>query len=258
MQTSGTGITLCDAEGRAGPDINGSHSACPKNPLGKASQYGRGEHTSGTCSADSSPRVRSQGHGGNGYSLRAGLPWPQPSELSFGHLLPLASFRFTPWDKSWPWAALLQQRGRKKEGRKKEARSNIPNVVFVCLHIWVPKIFEFMMTGTAPVFFGTMVGIQGVLNGCSLSKKLIESVSEQMPPISKKPWLWAQETDLHISWGAWDMGLIPLCLWFPICEMSLVTAPTSRDGRKASRPFAKHLAWHKISKKCLHQLAQIF
>jgi len=66
---------------------------------------------------------------------------------------------------------------KKKKGRKKESRSNIPNVVFVCLHIWVPKIFE----------FGTTVGIQAALSGCSLNKKLNELVSEQMPPISKKP-----------------------------------------------------------------------
>lgn len=75
----------------------------------------------------------------------------------------------------------------KKKGRKKESRSNIPNVVFVCLHIWVPKIFESVMTGTASVLFGTTVGIQVALNGCSLNKKLNELASEQMPPISKKP-----------------------------------------------------------------------
>lgn len=82
-----------------------------------------------------------------------------------------------------PFGAAWQ---KKKKGRKKEARSNIPNVVFVRLHVWVPKIFEFVMTGTASVLFGTTVGIQGVLNGCSLNKKLNELVSEQMPPISKK------------------------------------------------------------------------
>ena len=83
------------------------------------------------------------------------------------------------------WGPRFELRGmaKKKKKRKKEARSN---VVIVCLHIWVPKISEFGMIGTASVSFGTMVGIYWVLNGCSLNKKLNELESGEMPPIRKE------------------------------------------------------------------------
>lgn len=76
-----------------------------------------------------------------------------------------------------------------------------------------------------------------------------------MPPVRKKPWLWTQKTSRQISAG-W-----PGAQGFPhhtSGSPSVNWVHTYLQGWEGRFQTVKCLAWSKGSKKCVHQLSQIF